>query len=184
MLSRKIFIGLLFLCAVVLSAFYIFLYSPQQREKMKIESELQETSDKFSKANLALNELQHTQKVLKEKKAEINEINARFIEREQLRKITLKIRNFTQDYNLRLIDFTPLFNLYFADTSAAPIKALPFSVIVRGKFLEIGRYLENWERREFFMIPDEIKVRKYNTRTDVLEATITGRLYAWVNDQE
>jgi len=34
------------------------------------------------------------------------------------------------------------------------------------------------------MVPDEIYVKALNAKTDVLEADITGRLYAWATSQE
>ena len=184
MITRNIFIGLLSFCLAALIAFYLFIYIPQEQEKTDINSELQATLKKFDKARFAMTELNKIQAELVNQEEELNRFNARFIDRSQLTRITIKIRNFTQKYNLKLVDFTPLFNIYFADTSRAPIKALPFSVTVEGKFLDIGRYLENWERQDFFMIPDEIFVNELSSRTNVLKANITGRLYAWANNQE
>jgi len=184
MLTRNIFIGLLSFCIVALITFYLFIYTPQEQEKTDINSELQATLNKFNKAKFAMTELNKIQAELVNQEEELNRFNSRFIARSQLTRITIKIRNFTAKYNLKLVDFTPLFNIYFADTSRAPIRALPFSVTVEGKFLDIGKYLENWERQDFFMIPDEIFVKELPARTNVLEANITGRLYAWANNQE
>jgi len=184
MLSRNIFIGLLLFCIVALIGFYLFIYAPQEQEKIDINSELQATLKKFNKAKLAMSELQKVQAELIHQEEELNHFNARFIDKNQLKSITINIRNFTQKYNLKLLDFTPLFSTYFADTSTAPIKTLPFTVTVQGKFFDIGRYLENWERQDFFMIPDEIFVKEISSRTNVLEANITGRLYAWSNNQD
>ena len=184
MLNRNIFIGLLSFCITALLVFYLFIYTPQEQKKTDINFELQATLKKFNKAKFAMTELNKIQAELVNQEKELNRFNARFIDRSQLTRITIKIRNFTQTYGLKLVDFTPLFNIYFADTSRVPIKALPFSITVEGKFLDIGEYLENWERQDFYMIPDEIFVKELSARTNVLEANITGRLYAWANNQE
>jgi len=184
MLNRTIFFGLLFLSVLLSSAFYFVLYSPKAEEQLKIKDQLKATMQKFNKAKMALSDLNNAEKILEKQKSELDRINGRIIESDQLSKITIKIRNFTHDYNLKLIDFTPIFEQYFADTTNNPIKALPFSVTVKGKFLDLGRYLENWENRDFFMIPDEIFVKELNPSTNELEAKITGSLYAWAREQD
>ena len=184
MLNRTIFFSLLFLSALISSAFYFFLYSPKAEEQLELNDQLEETMQKFNKAKLALGDLKNAEKIMDKQKIELERINGKIIESDQLSKITIKIRNFTHDYNLKLIDFTPIFEQYFSDTTNNPIKALPFSVTVKGKFLDLGRYLENWENRDFFMIPDEIFVKELNSRTNQLEAKITGSLYAWATEQD
>ena len=140
------------------------------------------SNKKFDNAKHALSELEKIEVDLLKQNEELKKINDRFIKKDQLSTITVKIRNITRDSNLKLLDFTPLFKIYFADTTSAPVKALPFSITVKGKFLDIGRFVENWKNLDFYMKPEEIVVDKLLSNSNELEANITGRLYAWSND--
>ena len=182
MLNRNIFIGIILCCALIISGFFVFIYNPKEEEQENIKQALLDTENKFNAAKRAVNDLNKIKLTLAEQQENLNSVKRRFIRNEELSSITVKIRNFTRSNNLKLVDFTPLFKNYFADTSTAEVKALPFSITVEGRFLDIGRFVEGWENLDFYMVPDEITARTSLSRSNLLEATVTGNLYAWAND--
>lgn len=182
MLNRNIFIVIILCCFLLISGFFVFIYNPKEEEQQNIKQALIETESKFHAATRAVNDLEKINILLAEQQESVNQTNSRFIRNEELSTVTVNIRNVTRVNNLKLVDFTPLFKNYFADTSTAAIKALPFSITVKGRFLDVGKFIDSWENLDFYMVPDEIFVQKPSNRSSEIEANITGRLYAWAND--
>lgn len=184
MLSRNIFFGLLIFCMAILSSFYVFIYNPKQEKNNQLREQLQATKNNFNSAKRAEKDLKNIQELYEKQKGELQSVKDRFINKNNLSEITRRIRRITAESNLKLVDFTPIFTQYFADTSNSNIKPLPFSISVKGGFLDIGKFIEGWEDKEFHIVPDGIYLDRVNARSNELEANITGYLYAWVSDQE
>lgn len=184
MLTKNIFFGLLILLLAVIGGFYSFIYTPKQNDIVLLQKELKETVNKFNFAKKAENDLENIRVSLANEEAKLATVQNRFINKNILSDITMKIRRNTINSNLKLIDFTPIFKQYFADTSTTDVKALPFSITVKGRFLEIGKFIEGWDNLDFYMIPDEIYLNRITSNSNELEANITGHLYARANDQD
>ncbi|MCB0283674.1 MAG: type 4a pilus biogenesis protein PilO [Calditrichaeota bacterium] len=184
MLTRNLFFGLLLIVAVLIGSFYLLIYTPKQNNIDRLKQELNQTVNKFNSAKRAENDLENIRGSLTVEQNNLEKLSTRFIKKNNLSDITMKIRKNTRESNLELIDFTPIFKEYFSDTSTADIKALPFSITVKGRYLEIGRFIDGWENLDFFMIPDEIYLNRMSSSSNLLEANITGHLYAWANIQE
>jgi Tfp pilus assembly protein PilO len=183
MSSKNVFIILLFGFIASAFAFNYGLYRPIETEQEAIENQLRRTIKKFNTARHAKRDLEHTREMLFHEKEILADIQSKFIKKGDLSSITFQMRDKTREYKLLLIDFTPVFKYYLADTSNSPVKPLPFSITVSGKFLDIGKFIESWEKFDFYIIPDEIHLSKFSSKTNKLEATIVGRFYAWEKDR-
>lgn len=184
MLSKKIFIALIFAMVLVIISFFLFMYNPKQEDMMVLQSDLQRTMNKFREAKQAESDLDNIYTEYDNQMHQLDLVKSRFINKNNLNEVTLKISEETKKFNLELLEFTPIFKLYFADTLNSDIKTLPFSIKVKGRFFEIGRFIENWDQFSFHIIPDEINLKRVSTKTNELQAEITGYLYAWSKVQE
>ncbi len=183
MTSKNIFLILLLGFVAIVFAFNFVIYSPIEQEQELLEKQLLETKNKFNNANHAKLDLKNIREKLANENNKLEDIKQKFITKSELSSITFKMRDRTREFNLKLIDFTPVFKFYFADTSKTPVKALPFSVTVSGKFVDIGKFIESWNSFNFYVVPDELEIVKMNNKTNKLEAIIVGRFYAWSKDQ-
>jgi Tfp pilus assembly protein PilO len=184
MSSRNVFILLITAFILLINGFLVFIYNPKQTDREQIQKKLQTTINNFNSAKHAEHDLENIREILILENAKLEKIKDKFISKNQLSEITLKLRDATKQNNLSLIDFTPVFQQYFADTTQSNVKTLPFSVTVRGKYTEIGNFIESWGEFNFYMIPDEIHIQRANSKSNSVEADITGRLYAWSKGYE
>jgi Tfp pilus assembly protein PilO len=183
MSTKNIFVLLLISFAVSLLVFNYAIYDPAEQEKELLQKQLLETENKFNNANHAKLELENIREKLNLENEKLEKIKLKFITKNELSSITFQMRDRTKKHKLKLIGFTPIFEQYFADTSKALVKALPFSITLSGKFIDIGKFIESWANFNFYIVPDEIHLVKMNNKTNNLEAVIVGRFYAWSNTQ-
>lgn len=183
MSSKKVFIIVLLSAVVMVLGFNYSLLNPVENEKALLQKQLRETINKFNNANHAKRDLENLREKLMLENKKLDAIKNRFILKNELSAVTSQMRDMTKKHKLKLIDFTPVFKFYFADTSKTPVKALPFSITVTGKFINIGKFIESWDNFNFYIVPDEIHLIKMNSKTNNLEAMIVGRFYAWSRSQ-
>ncbi|KAA3617283.1 MAG: hypothetical protein D8M58_03145 [Calditrichaeota bacterium] len=184
MSAKNIFIVLVLSLATVVVAFNFAIYNPAEEERLLLQKQLNKTVQKFKNASRAKKDLENIRERIDIENDRLSEIKKKFIEKNDLSNITLQIRERTNQHHLKLLEFTPVFKFYFADTSKSPVKSLPFSVIVTGKFIDIGKFVESWNDFDFYIIPEEIQIEKLNNKSNNLEAMIVGRFYAWAKDQD
>jgi len=184
MSSKQLFLVLIFVFVALVAAFQILIYNPKIDDRDQLKENIKQTASKFKDAKLAEKDLESIHFKLENEQENLEEIKDKFIIKNQLSDISLRMKEITSDYNLKLIDFTPAFQNYFSDTSKAPIKQLPFSITVSGKYLDIGKYLESWNQLEFYIIYKNISIEKKNPKSNIVESDITGLLYAWTKGRE
>ena len=179
MLKGKFTVVLSVFLLAVLSVWFIFFYYPKSVEINQIKSRIKEIQNELVSASRANVDLENVEKKLLNEKSKLEEVKARFVEKDELASVSKKLGDFAKDYNLKLTDFAPVFDDYFADTSKTVIKALPLAITVTGAYLDIGRFIENWENLPFYLEADEISVQRITPVSNNLEATISSKLYAW-----
>ena len=179
MSNKNIFIALFSVLITLVLVFQFLIYLPKDDEKEQLKADLKLTANKFNTAKLAEKDLENIRLKLHEQEKKLEAIKGKFIYKNQLRDITGRMQQITKGYNLRIADFTPELQSSFSDTSTVSAGPLPFSITVSGKYMDIGKYLESWSDLEFYIMHEEIFIRKKNPKQNILEAEIIGNLYAW-----
>lgn len=179
MLRKKFSYILSVLLLAVLVAWFMFLYYPKSSELNNVQLQIKEMRHNLASANKANFDIENMEKKLLDGNQRLEEVKARFVEKEDLTKVSKKLEGFARDYDLRLVDFAPVFEDYFVDTSKTVIKALPLAVTVRGNYLDIGRFVENWGKLPFYLEADGIALQRAKPTSNNLEATISSKLYSW-----
>lgn len=167
------------LLLAILVVWFVFFYYPKRVEIDKIKLDIKEMRHDLATASQANVDIEKIEgKFLQEQKS-LEEVRSRFVEKDDLAKVSRKIEEFARGYNLRLTDFAPVFEDYFADTSKGAIKALPLAITVRGRYLDIGKFIENWENLPFYLEPKGIMIQRVTPFTNDLKAIISSQLYSW-----
>ncbi len=177
--SKKIFAVILITMVACCGGFWTFVYNPQQKQYLALQQDLEKTIERYDKASRAQQDLDNIRQRLERESASLFALEGRFIDKGDLSIVTEKMRDLSRKHNLQLVDFTPAFSAFFADTSQSEVKALPFSITVKGHYLNIGRFIESWSQQDFYIVAEEAYVGKSDRRGRDLEADISGRLYAW-----
>jgi Tfp pilus assembly protein PilO len=108
-------------------------------------------------------------------------VKAHFVHRENLSELIEKISRRSRDYNLEILDFSPVIDSYFSNSEEGIIKILPLAVTVKGQYLQIGKFIENFDKLDFYLIPQKILIEVLNSEKNILSATVTCNLYTWNN---
>lgn len=181
MFKKKFSYILSALLLAVMVGWFILFYYPKKIEIDKIKFRIKEMHKELTSANQANVDLENIEtKLLKERK-KFDNVRLKFVRKDDLTSVSKKMEDFARKNNLRLIDFAPVFEDYFADTTETEIKELPLDITVRGRYLEIGRFIENWENLPFYLEANKISIQRYTPSSNDLKATISSKLYSWNN---
>lgn len=179
MLKGKFSIVLSVLLLAVLIVWSIFFYYPKSIKINQVKSRIKEVRNDLASASQATVDIENVEKKLLDEKRKLTAVKAKFVEKDGLASVSKKLGNFAKNYNLKLTDFAPVFDEYFNDTSKTMIKALPLAITVNGTYLDIGRFIENWENLPFYLEAKEVSIQRSAPVSNNLEATISSKLYAW-----
>jgi len=179
MLRKKFSYILSILLLTILVVWFVFFYYPKSIEIDKIKLQIKEMRHDLASASQANVDIQKIENKLLEEEKALEEARSRFVEKDDLATVSRKIEDFARGYNLKLTDFAPVFEDYFADTSKNEIKVLPLAITVRGKYLDIGRFTENLGSLPFYLEPKGIMIQRFSPASNDLKATISSQLYSW-----
>lgn len=178
-MERKIFIGIVVVFVASFSLWYTMINYANETKLKKVEQELQVINAKLNHARHAQIDYANVQDKFEKDQERLQRERTRFVSKEELSDVTNQLKTFAQKYNLKLMDFSPELENYFAASPDDKIVALPIDIGVHGAYLDVGKFIENWHALPFYLIPEEIKIERENEKSNVLIASITAALYTW-----
>lgn len=137
---------------------YVLLYAPKVNERKAIEVRMQSVqketeSIKAQSVQLALR--------LKEKE-QITECYQKLItelpRKEDIPATMVKIIKIGRGKNVRIVSMKPDTSELFSDSRAARLKSLKLAFVLEGRFIDIGRYLEEISDLPFFRGYENIRI--------------------------
>ncbi len=179
MTAQKLFVIMLLLLIVSGVLWFTFLYQPNAVQLKQYQIKLSEINDKLRSVKKAEGDIESMEQRLADVKSELDVIKSRFVDRKNLTQVTEVIKKSSAEYDLKITDFTPVLDSYFENEGNETVKALPIVITMEGRYLNIGRFLENWKNLKFYLIPKEVIIEKLNPESNILTATITTNLYTW-----
>jgi len=178
-MEKKLFIILSSLLAAGFLSWSIFINSGQEADLAKLEKELQVSSRKVQSARHAKSNLDRMRTQYQKEKKNLAEEQDRFINKNELYDAAQQLKQFAAKYNLILMDFAPVLDTYFSDMTTGKIVTLPINIALHGNYLDIGRFIENWPELPFYLIADEIALKRVDEKENTLRVDIKSKLYAW-----
>lgn len=169
--------SLLFVVAGVL--WYVFVYQPLTLEASQLRLKLNAADNKLNNAQKAKQDLSGVEIRLKESQAELQNVKQKILDRDELGMVANELRSSARKFNIRINDFTPVLSAYFASTGNAKVKPLPIEITVTGRYLNIGRFIDNLKKMQFFLIPENIQMKKAGRYSNDIETKISCSLYTW-----
>ncbi|MCD6373967.1 MAG: type 4a pilus biogenesis protein PilO [Caldisericaceae bacterium] len=177
MSKRRFFIKLMlviFLCFM----WYYFIYIPQIDTLAKLETQLMDFNSKVHMAQTAKVNLVNMRNRYQTEQDRLQKEKSKFVRKQDLGKVTKALQELAKKYDLKLVDFSPGFRDYF-EKQDEKIIPLPLSVTLVGRYLSIGRFLEEWENLPFYLIPVSIILEKLDKNGYDIQAVIESKLYTW-----
>ena len=177
MSKRRFFIKLMlviFLCFM----WYYFIYIPQIDTLAKLETQLMDFNSKVHMAQTAKVNLVNMRNRYQTEQDRLQKEKSKFVRKQDLGKVAKALQELAKKYDLKLVDFSPGFRDYF-EKQDEKIIPLPLSVTLVGRYLSIGRFLEEWENLPFYLIPVSIILEKLDKNGYDIQAVIESKLYTW-----
>ncbi len=177
-MSRKKFFLKLALVVSLLIGWYIFVYMPQLNKLNTIDMKLLEVKNKVQIAQKAKTNLDNIKDKFSKEQNRLEKERSKFVKKEELGKVTKQLQRLARNYNLKLLDFSPNFQDYFKEKEEQIIP-LPISILVEGRYIQVGKFIEKWEQLPFYLIPESIVIQLKDEKATAVQAAITSNLYTW-----
>ncbi|HFE63208.1 hypothetical protein B1H10_02030 [candidate division KSB1 bacterium 4484_188] len=177
--ALKFFFIIVFLILVITAAWYFVLYRPIQMEEEKVKAQIETITEKLKDAQFAQRDLRAIDQRLAESKTELEEIKAHIVDRDNLAQVMERLQQVSEKFDLEFEDFSPVLESYFQAAGNNRIKPIPIVVTVKGRYLNIGKFIEYWQKLDFYLKEQEAIIEKLNPKSNELTANITCILYTW-----
>jgi len=121
---------------------------------------------------------------LRERVAELQQANAQFIARvvprSQMLSMLRQLAQMAEDRKVRFLEIAPpsLDTLLQQESPTTPLRTVPFTVTVQGRYVDIGQYVESLDKFPYFVRVPDFEV---NAREDIrpeVEAKLLVNLVA------
>lgn len=165
---------------VILLLWYFLFNNPQNNELKEIENQVNLTFAKLKSAQKAQLDLSSIQQRLTQEQMDLENVRSKFLRKNELEKATSRTDALAKKYKLTLKEFSPVLENYLASSDASQmIKGYPLVITVEGRYIDIGKFIDGWNDLPFYMIPEEIKLKRLDEKSNDLRAMISGVLYAF-----
>ncbi len=161
-----------------LAVWYNFVYLNQVDRINHLDLQLAEMRNKVNMASSAKTNLEKVRSKFKLEQDRLDEERAKFVQRKDLGKVTLKIQSLARKYDLKLVDFSPGFKDYFTQKEEKIIP-LPLTITLVGRYIKIGKFVEEWEHLPFYLVPQAIIMERLDKNGYDVQAVIDSKLYTW-----
>lgn len=179
MKEKKIFVVLVSILVLGFVSWYILINNSAERNLENVNEELSTIVQKVKTAKRAKRNIDNVQDRYELIQKKLEKQKSKFIRRNELSRVTSRMDEMAKEHNLKLVDFAPALENYFAKDKSAVIVTLPLVVTVEGNYIDIGRYLENWYKLPFYITTDEIELNRKKEKNTKLESKISAKLYTW-----
>ncbi len=177
-MSKRRFFVTLGIYIVLVFLWYGFIYVPQTERLNQINIELNNIAQKVMMARNAQINLDMMKKRFEEEQKRLEQEQSKFIKRDELGKVTKALSQLANRYNLKLVDFSPGLKNYF-EVKEGRIVPLPLSITLIGRYVQIGKFIEEWNSLPFYLIPQELTLERLDKNGYDLQAVIETKLYTW-----
>ncbi len=186
MRERNVLLILSLVLLVGLGYWSLYVNAQQKKDLENVNSELENIMAKVRNAQLAGENINLLKQRYEEEQKKLHLERQRFVDKNDLSIVTERLKKFAAKYHLQLMDFSPAFENYFTSSKYERIIALPIELGVEGKYLDIGRFIEDWDKLPFYLVADELSIERTEYNPNILKAQVKSLLYTWneVNKEE
>lgn len=180
LLERRVLLVGLIVCLLlgVIAAFVLYRPRIQARqvnaaEVASLKKQLDETRERVKGIGR-----------LRERVAQLQETNAAFvarvIPRSQMLSMLRQLAQLASDRKVRFMEIQPpgLDTLLQQESPTSPLRSVPFTVTVQGRYMDVGQYVESLDKFPYFVRVPDFEV---NAREDIrpeVEVKLLVNLYA------
>jgi len=180
LLERRVLVIGLVVYALLAIAAWFLLYQPRLQARQRLAAQCVDLQKQLDETRARVKGIGR----LRQRVADLQEANAAFVARVVPRtEMLLMLRRLANEAaaaKVRFLEIAPpgLDTLLQEETPQSPLRSVPFLITVQGRYLDIGRYVENLKGFPYFVRVPDFEV---NAREDIrpeVEAKLLVNLYA------
>ncbi|NOY78348.1 MAG: type 4a pilus biogenesis protein PilO [Calditrichaeota bacterium] len=157
--SIKIGIGFAVL-VVVVAGWLLFYYQPTSRMVKTLNRNVQKWALMIRAASVSENKIEKLEKEVTELNANVDQIEKKIYPISKMPSIGKKIIRLGRRHHLAVLAMTPSYNVLFpvkgVSSQDKPMVKLPVTFIMRGRYINLGHFLEDVPKLPFAFAVDEV----------------------------
>jgi len=108
------------------------------------------------------------------------ELMSHVVPRAQLLTLLRELAKIAERYNISFLEIRPpgLDTMLQSETADKPIRAVPFQIVLQGRYLDIGAYIEHLNQFPYFVKIPEFEVTGKDEIRPAVEARLLLNIYA------
>lgn len=176
MFSKREIIGIV--GALALMAAFWFLFVKPEREKARgLERELQVLRRQSEEANRTLSEMEEIKRALMKTREQAASLEQRFLKEQDISRILAQLSQEAQHFGVRILSIKPMEET--ASNPRALLKRLPVEVELKGRYLDLGRFLEALANGPLLFTFEGLRLKRDGKDSATLTLKAVAVAYAW-----
>ncbi|NPV14351.1 type 4a pilus biogenesis protein PilO [candidate division WOR-3 bacterium] len=175
---RVVIIGLVVYIVLGVAAWFL-LYQPRINARNKAAKEIAELRKELDDTKARIAQLPRLRQKKEQLEQEIAGIWARVVPRSEMLGLFRRISKEAEQARVHFLEIVPpgLDTLLQEEGPTAQVRPVPFLVTVQGRYLDIGRYIQNLNNYQYFVRVPDVDI---NARDDIrpeIEAKLLVNIY-------
>lgn len=175
---RVVIIGLIVYIALGVAAWFL-LYQPRINARRKAAKEIAELRKELEETRSRIAQLPRLRVKKEQLEQEIGDIWSRIVPRSEMLGLLRRISREAEGRRVHFLEIIPpgLDTLLQVEGPTVQVRPVPFLVTVQGRYLDVGRYLQNLGGFQYFVRVPDVDI---NARDDIrpeVEAKLLLNIY-------
>lgn len=177
--ERRILIGGVIVLGALAVVAILFLYIPNIAKQRKNRAEVARLDKEIKDTKAMMAGIDQLRRKVVESEKEVAEFNARVAKYDSLYSLIQEIADDgRQNYHLEFLEVRPPSKDTLLMTGVtAPLVGIPYQLTVRGRYLDIGRFVENLDRFRYFVRVPEFEILGKDEIRPYVEARLLLNIY-------
>jgi Tfp pilus assembly protein PilO len=178
--ERRILLGGLIALAALTIIAVLFLYLPNVARRSHNLAQVKQLNLDIQDMKQKAASVDDLRRKVVESEKEVTEFSARVASYDSLYPLVSELMNDAQQgYRLEVVEVRPPAKDTLLMTNiSAPLVPIPYQITVRGRYLDIGQFLESLDRFRYFVRVPEIEVVGRDEIRPFVEARLLLNIYA------
>ncbi|MEO0092805.1 MAG: type 4a pilus biogenesis protein PilO [candidate division WOR-3 bacterium] len=178
-LQRKILFGGIAGLILLAILAVVFLYQPKIRARVKIQAEAESLRRQIKEMKEMVKGIGTLRRQISQLEEQNIELFSHVAPREQLLTLLRELAKIAERYNITFLEIRPpgLDTMLQSETPDRPIRPVPFQIVLQGRYLDIGAYIESLNRFPYFVKVPEFELTGKDEIRPAIEARILLNIY-------
>ena len=178
-LQRKILFGGIAILIVLAILSVVFLYQPKIQARGKIQAEANNLRKQINDMKEQVKGIGALRRQISQLETQNSELMSHVAPRDQLLTLLRELAKIGERYNITFLEITPpgLDTMLQAENQDTPIRPVPFQIVMQGRYLDIGAYVENLNQFSYFVKVPEFEINGKDEIRPAIEARLLLNIY-------